>query len=81
MYSQGSQSLQSEWATFQISTFDQNFRSQFQASSRSGITSQFTIANGQVSLRSHGTNFSEFPLETRSQLNSSPDATRSQTFG
>ncbi|CAB1347116.1 unnamed protein product [Coregonus sp. 'balchen'] len=67
--------------TFQISTFDQNFRSQFQASSRSGITSQFTIANGQVSLRSHGTDFSEFPLETRSQLNSSPDATRSQTFG
>ncbi|XP_029558342.1 zinc finger protein 148-like [Salmo trutta] len=67
--------------TFQISTFDQNFRSQFQASSRSGITSQFTIANGQVSLRSHGTDFSEFSLETRSQLNSSPDATRSQTFG
>ncbi|XP_010903235.2 zinc finger protein 148 [Esox lucius] len=67
--------------TFQISTFDNNFRSQFQTSSRSGITSQFTIANGQVSLRGHGTDFTEFPLETRSQLNSSPDATNSQTFG
>ncbi|CAB1328719.1 unnamed protein product [Coregonus sp. 'balchen'] len=66
--------------TYQISTFDQNFPSQFQTS-RSGITSQFTIANGQVSLRSHGTDFSEYPLETRSQLNSSPDATSSQTFG
>ncbi|XP_020313343.1 zinc finger protein 148 isoform X1 [Oncorhynchus kisutch] len=66
--------------TYQISTFDQNFPSQFQTS-RSGIASQFTIANGQVSLRSHGTDFSEFPIETRSQLNSSPDATSSQTFG
>ncbi|KAL0963726.1 hypothetical protein UPYG_G00310060 [Umbra pygmaea] len=65
--------------TFQISAFDNNYRSQFQTS-RSGVTSQFTIANGQVSLRSHGTDFTEFPLETRSQLNSSPDA-NSQTFG
>ncbi|KAJ8012929.1 hypothetical protein DPEC_G00047990 [Dallia pectoralis] len=66
--------------TFQIGTFDNNFRSQFQTS-RSGITSQFTIANGQVCLRGHGTDFTEFPLETRSQLNSSPDATNSETFG
>lgn len=75
---------QSMLHTFQ-STFDQNFRSHFQTS-RSGTTSsQFTIANGQVSLRGHSTDFSEFPLvsvtETRSQLNSSPDATPSQTFG
>ncbi|XP_030642667.1 zinc finger protein 148 [Chanos chanos] len=71
--------------TFQISTFDQNFRSQFQGS-RSGISSQFSVANGQVSLRSHGgTDFPEFPLggvsESRTQLTSSPDATNSQTFG
>ncbi|KAM4608238.1 zinc finger protein 148 [Polymixia lowei] len=70
--------------TFQISTFDQNFRSHFQTS-RSGASSQFTIANGQVSLRGHGTDFSEFPLvtvtETRSQLNSSPDVSSSETFG
>ncbi len=69
--------------TFQISTFDQNFRSQF-PSSRSGISSQFSIASGQVSLRGHGgTDFPEFSLvsETRTQLTSSPDATSSQTFG
>lgn len=70
--------------TFQISTFDQNFRSHFQTS-RSSTSSQFTIANGQVSLRGHSTDFSDFPLvtvtETRSQLNSSPDATSSETFG
>ncbi|MGH0152256.1 UNVERIFIED_CONTAM: hypothetical protein FKN15_048917 [Acipenser sinensis] len=48
---------------FQIGTFEQNFRSQFQ-SSRSGISSQFNTANGQVSLRRHGasTDFPEFPL-------------------
>ncbi|XP_026886615.2 zinc finger protein 148 isoform X1 [Electrophorus electricus] len=71
--------------TFQIATFDHNFRSQFQ-SSRSGLSSQFSVANGQVSLRSHGgTDFPEFPLvnvtETRTQITSSPDATSSQTFG
>ncbi|KAL7881982.1 hypothetical protein AOLI_G00088310 [Acnodon oligacanthus] len=71
--------------TFQIATFDQNFRSQFQTS-RSGLSSQFNGANGQVSLRSHGgTDFPEFPLvnvtETRTQMTSSPDATSSQTFG
>lgn len=69
--------------TFQIATFDQNFRSQF-PSSRSGISSQFSLASGQVSLRGHGgTDFPEFSLvnETRTQLTSSPDATSSQTFG
>lgn len=68
--------------TFQISSFDQNFKSHFQ-SSRSGSTSQFTVANGQVSLRGHSTDFSEFTLvrETRSQLNSSPDVSSSETFG
>lgn len=71
--------------TFQIATFDQNFRAQFQTS-RSGLSSQFNVANGQVSLRSHGgTDFPEFSLvnvtETRTQMTSSPDATSSQTFG
>lgn len=70
--------------TFQISSFDQNFKSQFQTS-RSGSSSQFTVANGQLSLRAHSTDFSEFPLvrvvETRSQLNSSPDVSSSETFG
>ncbi|XP_019751077.1 zinc finger protein 148 isoform X2 [Hippocampus comes] len=70
--------------TFQISTFDPNFKSHFQTS-RSGSSSQFTGANGQVSLRGHSTDFSEFPLvrvaESRSQLNSSPDVSSSETFG
>lgn len=70
--------------TFQISSFDQNFKSHFQAS-RSGSSTQFTVANGQLSLRGHSTDFSEFPLvrvtETRSQLNSSPDVSSSETFG
>ncbi|KAF7668525.1 hypothetical protein LDENG_00003130 [Lucifuga dentata] len=70
--------------TFQISTFDQNFKSHFQTS-RAGSSSQFPIANGQVSLQGHSTDFSEFPLvtvsETRSQLNSSPDISSSETFG
>ncbi|XP_040004997.1 zinc finger protein 148 isoform X2 [Xiphias gladius] len=70
--------------TFQISSFDQNFKSHFQTS-RSGSSSQFTVANGQVNLRGHSTDFSEFPLvrvtETRSQLNSSPDVSSSETFG
>nr|XP_020463299.1 zinc finger protein 148 isoform X1 [Monopterus albus]XP_020463300.1 zinc finger protein 148 isoform X1 [Monopterus albus]XP_020463301.1 zinc finger protein 148 isoform X1 [Monopterus albus]XP_020463302.1 zinc finger protein 148 isoform X1 [Monopterus albus]XP_020463303.1 zinc finger protein 148 isoform X1 [Monopterus albus]XP_020463304.1 zinc finger protein 148 isoform X1 [Monopterus albus]XP_020463305.1 zinc finger protein 148 isoform X1 [Monopterus albus]XP_020463306.1 zinc finger prote len=70
--------------TFQISSFDQNYKSNFQTS-RSGSSSQFTVANGQVSLRGHGTDFSEFPLvrviETRSQLNSAPDVSSSETFG
>lgn len=70
--------------TFQISSFDPNFKSHFQTS-RSGPSSQFAVANGQVSLRGHGTDFSEFPLirvtETRSQLNSSPDVSTSETFG
>lgn len=69
--------------TFQISSFDQNFKSHFQAS-RSGSSSQFTVANGQLS-RGHSTDFSEFPLvritETRSQLNSSPDVSSGETFG
>ncbi|XP_074515754.1 zinc finger protein 148 isoform X2 [Sebastes fasciatus] len=70
--------------TFQISSFDQNFKSHFQTS-RSGSSSQFTVANGQLSLRGHSTDFSEFPLvrvtETRSQLNSSPDVSSGETFG
>ncbi|XP_057707846.1 zinc finger protein 148 isoform X2 [Corythoichthys intestinalis] len=70
--------------TFQINTFDPNFKSHFQTS-RCGSSSQFTGANGQVSLRGHSTDFSEFSLvrvtETRSQLNSSPDVSSSETFG
>ncbi|XP_047457917.1 zinc finger protein 148 isoform X2 [Mugil cephalus] len=70
--------------TFQISSFDQNFKSHFQTP-RSGSSSQFTVANGQVSVRGHSTDFSEFPLvrvtETRSQLNSSPDVSTSESFG
>ncbi|XP_044072248.1 zinc finger protein 148 isoform X2 [Siniperca chuatsi] len=70
--------------TFQITSFDQNFKSNFQTS-RSGSSPQFTVANGQLSLRGHSTDFSEFPLvrvtETRSQLNSSPDVSSSETFG
>lgn len=75
---------QSMLQTFQ-STFDQNFRSHFQTSRSGASSSQFTIANGQVSLRGHSTDFSEFTLvsvaDSRSQLNSSPDATQSETFG
>lgn len=71
--------------TFQIATFDQNFRSQFQTS-RSGLSSQYSVSNGQVTIRSHGgTDFPEFSLvnvtETRTQMSSSPDATSSHTFG
>ncbi|XP_029315006.1 LOW QUALITY PROTEIN: zinc finger protein 148 [Cottoperca gobio] len=70
--------------TFQISSFDQNFKTHFQTS-RSGSSSQFTVANGQLSLRGHSTDFSEFPLvrvtETRSPLTSSPDVSSSETFG
>ncbi|XP_068602711.1 zinc finger protein 148 isoform X2 [Brachionichthys hirsutus] len=70
--------------TFQISSFDQNFKAHFQAS-RSGSSSQFTVANGQLGLRGHSTDFSEFPLvrvtESRSQMNSSPDVSSSETFG
>lgn len=70
--------------TFQISSFDQNFKSHFQTS-RSVSSSQFTVANGQVSARGHSTDFSEFPLgrvtENRSQLNSSPDVSTNESFG
>ncbi|XP_029967286.1 zinc finger protein 148 isoform X2 [Salarias fasciatus] len=70
--------------TFQINSFEQNFKSHFQTS-RSGSSSQFTVANGQVGVRGHSTDFSEFPLvrvtETRSQLNSSPDVSTSESFG
>ncbi|XP_055072342.2 zinc finger protein 148 isoform X1 [Misgurnus anguillicaudatus] len=67
--------------TFQMASFEQNFRSQF-TSSRSEISPQFSIASGQVNLRG-GTDFPEFSLvsETRTQLTSSPDASSSQTFG
>ncbi|XP_056145613.1 zinc finger protein 148 [Lampris incognitus] len=82
--SKKSESSQGMLQTFQISTFDQNFRSHFQ-SSRSAASSQFTIANGQANLRGHSTDFSEFPLvtvtETRPQLNSSPDVSSSETYG
>lgn len=82
--SKKTESSQGILQTFQISSFDQNFKSHFQAS-RSGSSSQFTVANGQLSLRGHSTDFSEFPLvrvtETRSQLNSSPDVSSSETFG
>ncbi|MFT7815086.1 zinc finger protein 148 [Arapaima gigas] len=70
---------------FQISAFEQNFRSQFQ-NPRAAICSQFSVSNAQVNVRGHGgTDFSEFPLvnvtETRTPLTSSPDATSSQSFG
>lgn len=70
--------------TFQISSFEHNFKSHFQTS-RSASSSQFTVTNGQVSLRGHSTDFSEFSLgrvtESRSQLNSSPDVSASESFG
>lgn len=70
--------------TFQISSFDQNFKSHFQAS-KSGASSQFAVTNGQLSLRGQSTDFTEFPIvrvtETRSQLNSSPDVSSGETFG
>ncbi|KAF7216184.1 zinc finger protein 148 [Nothobranchius furzeri] len=70
--------------TYQISSFDQNFKSHFQTS-RSTSSSQFSVANGQVGVRGHSADFSEFPLgritETRSQLNSSPDVSTSESFG
>ncbi|XP_039611305.1 zinc finger protein 148 [Polypterus senegalus] len=71
---------------FQIGTFEQSFRPQFQ-SSRPTISAQFSATNGQVNLRNHTANndFSEFPLvnvtESRIQMTSSPDTTSSQTFG
>ncbi|RVE58132.1 hypothetical protein OJAV_G00206150 [Oryzias javanicus] len=82
--SKKSDSPQGILQTFQISSFDQNFKSHFHAS-RSGPSSQFAVANGQVSVRGPSTDFSEFPLvrvtETRSQLNSSPDVSTSESFG
>ncbi|XP_036396821.1 zinc finger protein 148-like isoform X1 [Megalops cyprinoides] len=71
---------------FQISGFEQNFRSPLQAS-RSGISAQLSVVNGQLSLRGQAasTDFPEFSLvgvtESRTQLTSSPDTTSSQTFG
>ncbi|KAG7268826.1 hypothetical protein CRUP_032576 [Coryphaenoides rupestris] len=83
--SKKSDSPQAMLQTFQISTFDQNFLSHFQSSRPGAVPSQFTIANGQVSLRGHSTDFAEFPLvavaESRSQLNSSPDVSSGETFG
>ncbi|KAM8857315.1 zinc finger protein 148 isoform 1-T2 [Synchiropus picturatus] len=77
-----SKKTDSPMQTFQISSFDSNFKSHFQ---RSGSSSLFTVANGQVSLRGANSDFPEFPLvrvtESRSQLNSSPDVTTSETFG
>lgn len=82
--SKKNQSPQGILQTFQINSFDQNFKSHFPPL-RSGSSSQFTVANGQLGLRGHSTDFSEFPLvrvtEARSQLNSSPDVSSSETFG
>lgn len=82
--SKKSDSTQGILQTFQINSFDQNFKSHFQAT-RSTSSSQFTVTNGQVSVRGHGADFSEFPLvrvtETRVQLNSSPDVSTSESFG
>ncbi|KAM4731743.1 zinc finger protein 148 [Anableps anableps] len=82
--SKKSDSTQGILQTFQINSFDQNFKSHFQAA-RSASSSQFAMANGQVAVRGHGTDFSEFPLvrvtETRVQLNSSPDVSTSESFG
>uniref|UniRef100_A0A3B3VVX1 Zinc finger protein 148 n=1 Tax=Poecilia latipinna TaxID=48699 RepID=A0A3B3VVX1_9TELE len=82
--SKKSDSTQGILQTFQINSFDQNFKSHFQAT-RAASSSQFTVTNGQVSVRGHGADFSEFPLvrvtETRVQLNSSPDVSTSESFG
>ncbi|XP_038128966.1 zinc finger protein 148 [Cyprinodon tularosa] len=82
--SKKSDSTQGILQTFQINSFDQNFKSHFQAT-RPASSPQFTIANGQMGVRGHGTDFSEFPLvrvtETRVQLNSSPDVSTSESFG
>ncbi|XP_043988577.1 zinc finger protein 148 [Gambusia affinis] len=82
--SKKSDSAQGILQTFQINSFDQNFKSHFQAT-RSTSSSQFTVTNGQASVRGHGADFSEFPLvrvtETRVQLNSSPDVSTSESFG
>lgn len=70
--------------TFQISSFDHNFKSHFQAS-KSASSSQFAVANGQLGLRGQSADFTEFSsvraAEARSQLNSSPDVSSSETFG
>ncbi|XP_036401953.1 zinc finger protein 148-like [Megalops cyprinoides] len=70
--------------TFQMGTFEHNFRSHFQ-SARSGISSQSSFSNGPLRGHEGGTDFPEFPLanvtDNRTRLTSSPDSTGSQTFG
>uniref|UniRef100_UPI00398E4D05 zinc finger protein 148 isoform X1 n=1 Tax=Pristiophorus japonicus TaxID=55135 RepID=UPI00398E4D05 len=71
---------------YQIGTFEQTFRSQYQ-NARSAVPPPYSAANGQVNLRVRGASaeFSEFPLvsvpEGRAQMTASPDATASQAFG
>ncbi|XP_069811992.1 zinc finger protein 148 [Dendropsophus ebraccatus] len=72
--------------TYQLNAFDQPFRAQYHGS-RSGISPQFSAANGQVSLRpaATSTDFTDFSLvnvnESRTQMASPPDPATSQTFG
>ncbi|XP_075037308.1 zinc finger protein 148 isoform X2 [Mixophyes fleayi] len=71
---------------YQLNAFEQPFRAQYHGT-RTGISPQFSTANGQVNLRQPATSadFPEFPLvnvnESRTQLASSPDPATSQTFG
>ncbi|XP_060683141.1 zinc finger protein 148 [Hemiscyllium ocellatum] len=71
---------------YQIGTFEQTFRAQYQ-NVRAGVPPPYSAANGQVNLRVRGgsAEFSEFPLvsvpEGRAQMTASPDAAASQAFG
>ncbi|KAM4698523.1 zinc finger protein 148 [Rhinophrynus dorsalis] len=72
--------------SYQLTAFEQPYRAQYHGA-RSGISPQFSTANGQVNLRQPTTSsdFPEFPLvnvsETRAQLASTPDTAAGQTFG
>ncbi|XP_063285235.1 zinc finger protein 148 isoform X1 [Pelobates fuscus] len=71
---------------YQLNAFEQPFRAQYHGT-RTGISPQFSTANGQVNLRQPATSadFPEFSLvnvnETRTQLSSTPDTAASQNFG
>ncbi|XP_078084317.1 zinc finger protein 148 [Mustelus asterias] len=71
---------------YQIGTFEQTFRAQYQ-NVRAGVPPPYSASNGQVNLRVRGAGaeFPEFPLvsvpEGRAQMTASPDATASQAFG
>ncbi|XP_075466020.1 zinc finger protein 148 isoform X2 [Ascaphus truei] len=77
---------QSVHQTYQLSAFEQPFRTQYHGA-RAGISPQFSTANGQVNLRQPvaSADFPEFPLvnvnESRAQQASTSDAGTGQTFG